>query len=147
MMRFWLTLSLLLIAYNSWAELFKWVDAKGNTHYSDKPPASSKNLETLEQLSTINSYTPAQVEYNNPSEATANEVIMYSTSWCGYCKKARRYFQANNIAFREYDIEASSSAYRRFKELGGNGVPLILVGTKSMSGFNQKRFDSLYNSN
>ncbi|WP_198147347.1 glutaredoxin family protein [Gilvimarinus polysaccharolyticus] len=31
-------------------------------------------------------------------------VVMYA-SWCGYCKKARRYFRANNIPFTEYDIE------------------------------------------
>ena len=69
---------------------------------------------------------------------------MYGTPWCGYCKKARRYFQQNNIAFREYNIESSSSAHRRFKQLGGNGVPLIVVGKNKMSGFSAARFKSLY---
>jgi thiol-disulfide isomerase/thioredoxin len=33
------------------------------------------------------------------------QVTMYSTSWCGYCRKARQVFTQQNIPFRELDIE------------------------------------------
>lgn len=138
---------ILLTASVSAAELYKWVDDKGNTHYTDSPPPSSASEQNIEQLPDINGYTAAETELRaagNNAALTMPEVIMYATPWCGYCKKARRYFQQNNIAFREYDIESSSSAHRRFKQLGGNGVPLIVIGKKKISGFSVARFESLY---
>lgn len=64
------------------------------------------------------------------------EVVLFSTSWCGYCRKAREYLNSNGIAHVEYDIEKSSEGKRQFAELGGRGVPLILVGNQEIRGWN-----------
>jgi hypothetical protein len=40
-------------------------------------------------------------------------------------------------------VENSDAAAREFKRLGGSGVPLIVVGNKTMSGFNPQSFESL----
>ncbi|MFT5419606.1 MAG: glutaredoxin-like YruB-family protein [Candidatus Endobugula sp.] len=71
---------------------------------------------------------------------------MYSTAWCGYCKKARKYFTSKGIAFIEYDIEKNARAKRDYDALGGKGVPVILVGKKRMNGFSPQGFDRLYGS-
>lgn len=131
------------------AALYKWVDEKGNTHYSDSEPPQTATQQSVEKLPELNDYSHSAIQYDDTVSTGAKNknsgrVIMYSTSWCGYCKKARRHFKKNGIAFQEYDIETSSSAHRRFKELGGNGVPLIVIGDKTMSGFSADRFDSLY---
>ncbi len=68
----------------------------------------------------------------NPSQ----QVVLYATSWCGYCQKAREFLARNHIAYKEYDIEKSSEGRRQFKELRGVGVPLILVGTQEIRGWN-----------
>lgn len=65
-------------------------------------------------------------------------VVMISTSWCGYCRKARQFFNDNNIAFEEIDAEQTASpgireTYRR------TGVPLIIVGATEVRGFNERR--------
>lgn len=73
-----------------------------------------------------------------------SKVVMYSTSWCGYCRKARKYFKANDIKFVEHDIERNLAAKQDYDRLGGNGVPLIVVGENKMNGFSRKRFDRLY---
>lgn len=69
---------------------------------------------------------------------------MYSTSWCGYCKKAKQYFKKNNITFTEYNIEKNAKAKREYKKMGATGVPVILVGKKRMNGFSQKGFEAIY---
>lgn len=69
---------------------------------------------------------------------------MYSTKWCGVCKKAKAYFQANQIPFREYDIEESQRARKQFEKYNGKGVPLILVGKQKMSGFSTASFERIY---
>lgn len=73
---------------------------------------------------------------------------MYSTVWCGFCKKAKAYFKKKSIAFSERDIEKSSQAKKEYQKLGGGGIPLILVGnrtgTQKISGFSVARFDKAY---
>lgn len=67
---------------------------------------------------------------------TSHQVVMFSTSWCGYCQKAREFFARHDIAYAEYDIEKSKGAGRQFRKLRGRGVPLILVGTEQIRGWN-----------
>ena len=73
----------------------------------------------------------------------AQPVVMYATSWCPYCAKARAHFARTGTAYTEYDIEKSADARAEFKRLGGRGVPLILVGNEKMAGFNELAFESL----
>jgi glutaredoxin len=70
-------------------------------------------------------------------------VVMYSTSWCPYCAKARAYFKRCGISYFEYDIEASAQNLAQFRALNGHGVPLIMIGDKRMEGFNARSFESL----
>lgn len=124
------------------AEVFKWVDQDGNVHFGDAPK-SSQQVEKVDI--NINTYQPV---INDHAESTLQEanVVMYATSWCGYCRKARNYFKANNIAFIEYDIEKNMSAKRRYDGFGGRGVPIIFVGHQRMNGFSIPGFKRLYES-
>jgi len=134
-----LTISLLLSSSVSYAEIYKWVDANGKVHFSDQKSASFKSEElTLE----INTYTNVSVDksiYN-----VGPKVVMYSTNSCGYCKKARKYFNKNNISYTDYNIEKNIQAKRRFKKMGARGVPVILVGNKRLNGFSERGFKRIY---
>lgn len=66
-------------------------------------------------------------------------VVMYSTSWCGYCAKTRRFFERNNINYVEYDIEKSASAKREYDNLGDGGIPLVLVDRQLVRGYNPSK--------
>ena len=76
--------------------------------------------------------------------AAAVPVVMYATAWCPYCAKARAYFKRTNTAYVEHDIEKSADAHAEFKRLGGRGVPLILVGSEKLRGFNELAFETAY---
>jgi len=138
-----LCLAALLASAQGFAQPYKWVDADGKVHYGDNPPDGA-NLEQID--GEVSSYTAVVVEpfsYTSGDD-TAHGVIMYSTSWCGYCRKARRHFRNNNIPFSERDIEKSAAAAREFKQLNGRGVPVILVRDRRMNGFEAKAFDGIY---
>ena len=64
-------------------------------------------------------------------------VVLYATSWCGYCKMTRQFFAANGIRYTEQDIEQSSAAYKEHRRLGGNGVPLVVVGDQVVKGWSE----------
>jgi len=71
------------------------------------------------------------------------QVVMYATSWCPYCAKARAYFAESGIAYVEHDVEKSATARAEFKRLGGRAVPLIVVGGETMDGFSEVGFEFL----
>ncbi len=124
------------------AEIYKWTDENGRVHFGDNP----KDKDQAEQLSLkINSYESASYESFTPAQGTASRrVVMYSAVWCGYCKQARQYFQRNGISFVEHDIEKNQNARRAYDAIGGNGVPVILVGNKRLNGFTVADFQSIY---
>jgi len=70
-------------------------------------------------------------------------VIMFATSWCPYCAQARQFFLDNGISVHEYDIEKDSYAYEQYKKAGGKGVPLIIVGSTIVYGFNEPQLRRL----
>ena len=97
------------------------------------PPAASPAVQS-----------PAQASPSPQPQAQSVPVVMYATAWCPYCAKARAYFKRTNTAYVEHDIEQSAEAHAEFKRLGGRGVPLILVGSEKLRGFNELAFESAY---
>ena len=120
------------------AQIYRWVDGNGRVQYTDKPPAGVKAKPVQDR---INSYGGAPTVSGAASAGgTRPEIRMYSTEWCGYCKKARDYMARNRIRFTELDIEKSTAAHAEYKRLGGRGVPVILVGAQRMNGYSEERF-------
>lgn len=94
-------------------------------------------------LPAVREYFSAQGPVEGHGRYNESPVIMYSTGWCPYCKKAREYFKRHQFSYVEYDIEASATNLENFRALNGNGVPLILVGDRRMQGFSPQSFEAL----
>lgn len=79
----------------------------------------------------------------SPEQKQRLDITMYSTSWCGYCKKARRWLNANELPFVEKDVEKDPAGAREFQELTGGrgGVPVITVGKDVIRGFSERRLE------
>lgn len=76
---------------------------------------------------------------------TEGKVILYRNATCGYCKQAEAYMRARDIPFVERDINKNKAYYEEYRAYGGNGgVPLIVFGTETMSGFSPAVFDRHY---
>lgn len=121
--------------------IHRWTDSAGNVHFGDRPPvAADSEIVKLR----INTYTSPSIEALEGIFQTDKRVVMYSASWCGVCKKARRYFEAGHIPFTEYDIETSAQGRRDYRRLGARGVPVILVGSQRLNGFAPASFERLY---
>lgn len=134
---------MLFISTFACAEIYKWVDERGKTHFTDSPP---DGLKTEEIKLKINTYTAVEIKPLVQRLGSDDKVVMYSAAWCGMCKQAKHYFRSNNIPYKVYDIEKSRVGKMDFKLLGGTSVPIIIVGRKRMNGFNIARFKKLYES-
>ena len=72
--------------------------------------------------------------FNDNGEA---RLVMYSSTTCGYCTKAREYLVENKIPFTERFIDKDAKAKRYYQLLGASGTPLIYIGYRRISGFNK----------
>ncbi|MFF9477532.1 glutaredoxin family protein [Streptomyces sp. NPDC014733] len=59
----------------------------------------------------------------------AGTVTMYSTTWCGYCRRLKSQMDREGIAYTEINIEhdAESAAFVEKANGGNQTVPTVLV--------------------
>ena len=136
-----LTCALMLGGFAVNAEIFKWVDEQGKVHFTDNPP---DDITTEEVELRINTYTSVEIKPLVERLGKSDKVVMYSATWCRTCKKAKQYFQKNNIPYVSYDVEKNRIGKMDFKLLRGKSVPIIIIGNKRMNGFSVSKFDRLY---
>jgi len=63
-------------------------------------------------------------------------IKIYTTSWCGPCKMAKRLLNDKGLKFQEIDIEKIDwSRDDLFQKTGGRTVPQIIIEGKTIGGF------------
>jgi glutaredoxin len=139
-------LLLAALALPAAGQVYKWTDRDGRVHFGDRPPPDAKTEEVRirshEGTAEVKDWS-AVIRGKRAPAASSQHVTMYATQWCGVCKRARAYFAANGIRYTEIDVDTSEAGLKEFRELGGRGVPLILVGDKVMKGFSPEGFERL----
>ncbi|MGA2331593.1 MAG: glutaredoxin family protein [Syntrophales bacterium] len=133
------------------AEIYKWVDDKGEMHISDSPPPGAKSAGKIEVYKDTQEDSPGtgpapvkKKEESRPSfeRKKKADVVIYTTSWCPYCRKARDYLQSRGIDFIEYDIEKDKEAAARKRQLDNRGgVPFAIINGRSISGFSASAYE------
>jgi glutaredoxin 3 len=127
-------------------EIYKWKDKDGNIVFSDTPPPPGVNAEKKE-FKEESTEKPKTKEYfpRSTSERVEEKrpyrdiyVIMYMTSWCPYCVKAREYLRSLDVNLIEYNIERDKSKRDEMLSKSGasTGVPLIDVEGIIIRGYN-----------
>jgi glutaredoxin len=82
-----------------------------------------------------------------PGLARSDKIVLYGTSWCGVCKRARGYLIARGLPFEDWDIEKNARAAVELSNKGRDagfhhrGVPIIDVHGKLIEGFSARAID------
>ena len=156
-------LALVLISGASSAEIYKWVDERGVVHFSDSPTQSVSEAGVKKKASSPkpnpedNSPPAAQtrtitldpdffkpLDEGRPDRVSVNAptVEIYETSWCGYCKKAKKFFRSRGIKFKAYDIEKDTDAARRMMALTKRrAVPLVVINGQTIQGYSKQAYE------
>jgi len=84
---------------------------------------------------------------NNPQqEAPANApVIIYSTTWCAFCKTEEQYLDKLGVKHVVKNIEDDKEAYEELmQKIGGNfqGVPVTDIAGEMVLGFDRPKIDA-----
>ncbi len=73
-----------------------------------------------------------------------NEVFIYSTPTCFYCKSAKEYFKKNNISYTEYDVSSDPAKAKEMMDKTHQfGVPVIIIDGKVVIGFDKTKINHL----
>jgi len=74
-------------------------------------------------------------DYAHRPAEDANQVVIYTTTWCPYCKQLREDLAASKVPYVEYDVEKSLQGQLGMWALRGRGVPVSAVGSKVVYGY------------
>lgn len=69
-------------------------------------------------------------------------VTVYSTTWCGFCHQAKKYFDSIDVKYKDVDVEKDPKAAEEMvKKSGQMGVPVIEIGDTLIVGFDKPKID------
>jgi glutaredoxin len=83
-----------------------------------------------------NNNKTAQIGWTAQEIDSSCDVILFSTASCPYCKRARAFLKAKEIPYCEKDINRKKANKAAYKNVGGKGVPVLVIGNKVIHGFN-----------
>lgn len=62
-------------------------------------------------------------------------VVLYTTSWCPYCERARALLRAKGVSFEEINLEAQpEQRTEMIRRSGRRTVPQIFIGERHIGG-------------
>jgi len=127
-------LSLIVFTQVTWGqEIYKSVMPDGRIVYSYTPPSGSKILKSI---------TPDTTQPNVDSDP----VVLYSATWCGYCKQAKSYLDVHGIPYTDIDIDTREGMAVLVNAEGGKNVPFLTRGDKHIKGFSTAGYDQFFSS-
>lgn len=121
------------------AGMYKLVNPDGTVTYTDRAPDAKSDAAKVTEIK-VKTYPepanvqPAQKPGFTPSAISGKKLTMFSAAWCGVCRQAKAYLNAQKIPYDEVDVDSAPGA-ARFAGLGGKAVPMFQVGTATMTGF------------
>jgi glutaredoxin len=73
------------------------------------------------------------------------QVILYATSWCGWCRKTRALLDELEVEYADKDIETSEQAAREYRDKAGPnaGVPVLDIAGTIVRGYDERRIREL----
>lgn len=125
-------------------KVLTYTDAAGEEHRLDLAGVDLEASEETTALKAGKPYVP-EPKVDGP-EASAAEtpavqpeerVVLYMTSWCGYCRRTSQLLTTLGVPFVEKDIEKDLQAAEDYRKKAGGyrGVPVLDVGGRIVRGY------------
>jgi glutaredoxin len=113
-----------------------------DVHDIDEQPDNNVLFKVLEAIDPETAEHAAELEKAAaplpPFVEPDAEVVMYCTSWCPGCRRARAWFAENNISFVEVDVTKDRMAAARIREWnnGNETTPTFNIRGQIFTNFN-----------
>jgi glutaredoxin len=79
-----------------------------------------------------------------PALARNQDVIVYTTSWCGWCRKTLAFLDEQGIEYENRDIEADDAWREELEQkTGSTSIPVVEIGGELVRGYDPARIRQL----
>ncbi|HJU40556.1 MAG TPA: glutaredoxin family protein [Tahibacter sp.] len=85
----------------------------------------------------------AIAKYDPRLEGGDDRIVLLAASWCGYCQALKAEFDRKHVPYRELDVEDGGKGEKAFAALGGQGVPVTVIGKEVVHGYDAERLTEL----
>ena len=125
------------------AQLYRWVDDKGNVEWRDTPPPPSAKL--IEQRNVVGNTIQTSTLPYSMQQAVKNFPVTLWVFECGDpCSKARSHLARRGVPYTERNAQKEPDELKKL--IGGTEVPLLLVGSRQLKGYLESDWDSALDS-
>lgn len=70
-------------------------------------------------------------------------VVIYTTLKCPHCQHLKRWLKRNQIPFLDFNVAKPGKMQKQFFALGGQSVPMIIIGDQKFTGFNPSQLKNV----
>jgi glutaredoxin len=125
------------------AQLYRWVDEKGNVEYRDTPPpANAKKVERRDM--TANTIETSALPYSVQQAVKNHPVTLWSFDCGDPCTKARAHLARRGVPHTERSPQKEPDAMKQ--ATGALDVPVLIVGKNQLKGYLDEAWDSALDS-
>lgn len=125
------------------AQLYRWVDDKGNVEYRDTPPpAGAKSVERRDV--SPNTIETSSLPYSVQQAVKRNPVTLWAYDCGDPCAQARAHLAKRGVPHTERNPQKEPGAMQ--KATGGHDVPVLVVGSNTLKGYLESAWDSALDS-
>ncbi len=128
------------------AQLYRWVDAKGNVEWRDTPPPASVPSKKIEQRKLgANVIGTGDVPFSVQLAAKNHPVTFWDSSDCGKtCEAARAHLARRGVPYTDKNPKADLEGFKRVSPSAE--IPVLQVGSITLRGYLEAEWDSTLDS-
>ena len=111
-------------------------------HDIDQQPSNDELLKILREFDPTGAFAMSGEEKPDAvPEKPSGKIVMYCTSWCPDCRRARNWMKANNLDYVEIDIDKDSAAAEQVKKWnnGKRISPTFDIGGVIIANFDEPK--------
>jgi hypothetical protein len=128
------------------AQLYRWVDSKGNVEWRDTPPPAATPAKNVQQRKIgENVIGTSEAPYSVQLAAKNHPVTLWSSTDCGaICDGARAHLARRGVPYTDKSPQSDSAGFKKVSP--NNEVPILQVGAITLKGYLEGDWDSTLDS-
>ena len=130
----------ILIAPLGAAQLYRWVDEKGNVEWRDTPPPTTARKVEQRKLG-VSVIQTSELPYSLQQAVKNHPVTLWTTDCGEVCNRAQGHLNRRGVPHTARNPQAEREDFK--KASGGSlEVPLLLVGSRQIKGYLESEWDA-----